>query len=67
MKESQVLIQKYHIVFLRGFNNDTVTFDILKFEVTEELIAEATCITREGYMWFKKIPFIFNPKYFLLP
>ena len=52
--------------FAKGFNNDTVTFDILKFEVTEELIAEATCSAREGEMWFKKIPFSFNPKDFLL-
>ena len=43
-----------------------VTFDTLKFELTEELIAEATSILRDGESWFKKIPFIFNPKYFLL-
>ena len=54
----------YH--FTQGFNNDTVTFNTLKFELTEELITEATCISREGEMWFKKIPFSFNPKDFLL-
>ena len=46
---------------------DIVTFDTLKFELIEELIAEATSISREGEMWFKKIPFSFNPKDFLLP
>ena len=53
--------------FAQGFNNDTVTIDTLKFELTEELITEATGISREGEMWFKKTPFRFNPKYFLLP
>ena len=53
--------------FAQGFNNDTVTFDTLKFELTEELIAEAIGISREGEMWFKKIPFIFNTKDFMLP
>ena len=53
--------------FAQGFNNDTVTIDTLKFELTEEVIAEATCILRDVELWFKKIPFNFNPKYFLLP
>ena len=41
----------YH--FAQGLIKDTVTFDALKFELTEELIAEATCIARYGEMWFK--------------
>ena len=52
--------------FAQGFNNDTVTFDTLKFELIEELIARATSIARDGELWFKKIPFTFNPKYFLV-
>ena len=52
--------------FAQGFVKDMVTFDTIKFEVTEELIAEATGILRDGEMWFKNIPFSFNPKYFLL-
>ena len=55
----------YH--FAQGFVKDTVTFDTLKFEPIEELIAEATGISRYGEMWFNKIPFTFNPKDFLLP
>ena len=55
----------YH--FAQGFVKDTVTFDTLKFELIEELIAEATSIARYGELWFKKIPFTFNPKDFLLP
>ena len=55
----------YH--FAQGFIKDTVTFDTLKFEPTEELIAEATGIARDGELCFKKIPFTFNPKDFLLP
>ena len=35
--------------------------------MTEELIVEATCILIYGELWFNKIPFSFNPKYFLLP
>ena len=54
----------YH--FAQGFYKDTVSFDTLKFELTKELIAEATCIARDGELWFKKIPFTFNPKDFLL-
>ena len=45
----------------------TVSFDNLKFQLTRELIMEATCIADEGEFWFKKIPFTFNPKDFLLP
>ena len=36
----------YH--FSQGFIKDTVTFDTLKFEVEEELIAKATGVSRDG-------------------
>ena len=55
----------YH--FAQGFNKDTVAFDTLKFELIEKLIPEATSVSRDGELWFKKFPFIFNPKDFLLP
>ena len=53
--------------FTQGFFKDIVTFDTLKFELTEELITEATGIARDGELWFKKVAFTFNPKYFPLP
>ena len=53
--------------FAQGFVKDTVTFDTLKFELIEEFIAEDIGIARDGELWFNKIPFNFNPKYFLLP
>ena len=53
--------------FAQGFDKDTVLFDTVKFELTRELITEATCIAGDGEIWFKKIPFTFNPKDFLLP
>ena len=59
--------QKVSYRFAQGFDKDTVSFDSLKFELTEELITEATCIASDGELWFKKIPFTFNPKEFLLP
>ena len=40
----------------QGLDNDIVTFDTLKIEVTRELIAEATGIPDEGEYWFKKVP-----------
>ena len=43
------------------------TFDTLKIELIEELIVEAIGTSRDGELWLKKIPFSFNPKYFLLP
>ena len=55
----------YH--FAQKFIKDTVTFDTLKFKLIKELITEATCVSRDGELWFKNIPFIFNPKDFLLP
>ena len=53
--------------FTQGFDKDMVSFDTLKFELTEELITEAIGIASAGELWFKKIPFTFNPKDFLLP
>ena len=53
--------------FAQGFDKNTVSFDTLKFELTRVLIEEATGIAVEGELWFKKIPFSFNSKYFLLP
>ena len=49
-----------------NFINDTVTFDTLKFDLTEDLIVEATSVSRDGELWFKKIPFSFDPSDFLL-
>ena len=43
-----------------------VLFNTLKIELTGELIAKATDITDEGEFWFKKVPFTFNSKDFLL-
>ena len=53
--------------FAQGFDKDIVLFDIVKFELTRELIIEAKGIAGDGQLWFKKIPFTFNPKDFLLP
>ena len=39
----------------------------LKIELTRELITEATNIVDEGEFWFKKVPFTFNSKDFMLP
>ena len=44
-----------------------LTFDTLKFRMTVELIAEATGIKNEGELWFKKLPFTFDPQRYLLP
>ena len=46
--------------FAQGLDNDIVTFDTLKIELTRELIAKVTCIPDEGEYWFKKVPFTFN-------
>ena len=53
--------------FAQGFDKNIVSFDSLKFELTRELIVEATWIEDEGDFWFKKIPFTFNPKDFIFP
>ena len=53
--------------FALGLDKNTVSFETLKFELTRELIEEATCIAVDGELWFKKIPFTFNSKDFLLP
>ena len=53
--------------FAHGLDKDTVLFNTLKIELTRETIAEATYIAYEGEFWFKKVPFTFNSKDFLLP
>ena len=53
--------------FAQGLDKNTVSFETLKFELTRELIEEATGIVADGELWFKKIPFTFNSKDFLLP
>ena len=53
--------------FSQGLDKNTVSFETLKFELTRELIEEAPSIASEGEFWFKKIPFTFNSKDFLLP
>ena len=53
--------------FAQNFINDTVTFDTLKFQLKEDLIAQATSVSRDGELWFKNIPFSFDPSDFLLP
>ena len=53
--------------FAQGFDKDTFSFDTLKFELTRELRTEATHIAGDGELWFKKIPFTFNPKDFSFP
>ena len=40
--------------FAQNFINDIVTFDTLRFEVTEDLIAEAMGVQIEGESWFKR-------------
>ena len=55
----------YH--FSQNFIKDTITFDTLKLELTDVLIFEATGVSIEGELWFKKIPFNFDLKDFLLP
>ena len=46
--------------FSQGLDNDIVTFDTLKIELTRELIEEAIGILDEGEYWFKKVTFTFN-------
>ena len=53
--------------FAQGFDKNTVSYDTLKFKLARELIEEATGIDGEGEFWFKKIPFTFNSRDFLLP
>ena len=53
--------------FSHNFINDTITFDTLKFDLTKDLIVQATGVSRDGELWFKKIPFSFDPNDFLLP
>ena len=44
-----------------------MSFDTLKFKLTRELLSEATRIFDEGEFWFKKVPFTFDAKRYLLP
>ena len=53
--------------FSQGLDKDMVLFNTLKIKLTREMIDEATNIVDEGEFWFKKVPFTFNPKDFLLP
>ena len=53
--------------FAQCLKDDMVTFDTLKFRLTVELIAEATGVSNEGELWFKKLPFTFDPQRYLLP
>ena len=53
--------------FSQGLDNDIVTFDALKIELTRELSAEATGIPDEGEYWSKKVPFTFDSQNYLLP
>ena len=53
--------------FSHNFINGTITFNSLKFELIEDFIAKATGVPIDGESWFKKIPFSFDPKDFLLP
>ena len=38
--------------FSQNYIKDTVTFDTLKFKLTEELIVESIDVSREGELWF---------------
>ena len=53
--------------FAKCLDKDILTFDILKIELTRELIAEATGIPDEGEYWFKNVPFTFDAHNYLLP
>ena len=53
--------------FSQGLDKDTVLFNTLKIELTRELIAEETNIAYDDEFWFKKVPFTFNSKDFMLP
>ena len=53
--------------FAQNLINGVVTFNTLKLELTEGLVAEATGIPMDGESLFKKTSFSFNPNDFLLP
>ena len=53
--------------FAQNLINGAVTFNTLKFELTEGLVVEATGIPMDGESRFKKASFNFNPNDFLLP
>ena len=52
--------------FAQNFINEAVTFNTLRFELTEDLIAKSICVPTDGESWFKNTPFSFNPNDFLL-
>ena len=52
--------------FSQNLINGVVTFNTLKFELIEGLVAEAVGISMDGESWFKKTSFSFNPNDFLL-
>ena len=64
-------IEGYHsevsYKFAQCLDKDVVSFHTLKFELTRELLAEATGILDEGEFWFKKVPFTFYAQRYLLP
>ena len=53
--------------FSQNLINGVVTFNTLKFELIEGLVAEATGIPMDGEYWFKKTSFNFSLNDFLLP
>ena len=53
--------------FAQGVDKNIVTLETLKFELTRQLIEEATCTECEAEIWFKKITCTFNSKDFLFP
>ena len=52
--------------FAQNLINGAVTFNTLKFELTEGLVVGATSIPMDGESWFKKTSFNFSPDDFLL-
>ena len=63
-------IEGYHsevsYKFAQCLDKDIVSFDTLKFKLTRELLAEATGILDDGEFWFKKVPFTFDARRYLL-
>ena len=53
--------------FGQCYNQDTVSFDTMKFKLTVELMAKAIGVNNEGELRFKKVPFTFNAQTYLFP
>ena len=53
--------------FAKGYKQDMIVFNTLKFKLTVDLVEEATGVKNEGEKWFKKLPFTFEAQRFLLP